>query len=155
MPHLSRRNWRPPKMLGGGCFIPPGIAMRIPFALLVATAVAIALAWWWLGRPVALPSADPGGIPCLSYAPFRGDQSPLVASTHVEAWQIEEDLAKLARLTGCVRTYATDNGLDQVPAVAQRLGIKVLQGLWLGSDREKKPGPNPHTPAPAPRSPGV
>jgi glucan 1,3-beta-glucosidase len=36
-----------------------------------------------------------------------------------------------------VRTYATDNGLDQVPAIAQRLGIKVLQGLWLGSDRAK------------------
>jgi len=36
-----------------------------------------------------------------------------------------------------VRTYATDNGLDQVPAIAQRLGMKVLQGLWLGRDRQK------------------
>jgi exo-beta-1,3-glucanase (GH17 family) len=127
------------KCYEAGGSIPTGIVMRRQFGLFVATAVAIALAWWWLGRPVALPSgaADPGGIPCLSYAPFRGDQSPLVASTHVEARQIEEDLAKLARLTGCVRTYATDNGLDQVPAVAQRLGIKVLQGLWLGSDRQK------------------
>jgi exo-beta-1,3-glucanase (GH17 family) len=107
--------------------------------LLLATAAVIAAAWWWLGRPVALPAAaaDPGRIQCLSYAPFRADQSPLVETTRVEAWQIEEDLAKLARLTGCVRTYSIENGLDQVPAIAERLGLKVLQGLWLGGDRRK------------------
>ena len=113
--------------------------MRRLVALFLVTAAAIALAWWWLGRPLAAPAAamDPGRIQCMSYAPFRAGQSPLIASTHVEAEQIEEDLATLARLTGCVRTYATDNGLDQVPAIAQRLGIKVLQGLWLGRDRQK------------------
>jgi glucan 1,3-beta-glucosidase len=107
--------------------------------LFVATAIAIAAAWWWLGAPIALPpsAADPGRIPCLSYAPFRADQSPLIASTHVEASQIEEDLAKLAGLTGCVRTYSIENGLDQVPAIAERLGLKLLQGLWLGNDRQK------------------
>jgi exo-beta-1,3-glucanase (GH17 family) len=107
--------------------------------LFVTTAAVIALAWWWLGRPVALPPgvADPGRIPCLSYAPFRGDQSPLIATTHVEASQIEEDLAKLAGLTGCVRTYSIENGLDQVPPIAARLGLKMLQGLWLGNDRAK------------------
>ena len=107
--------------------------------LFVATAIAIALAWWWLGRPIALPpdAADPGRIPCLSYAPFRGEQSPLIAATHVAAPQIEEDLAKLAGLTGCVRTYSVENGLDQVPAIAARHGLQVLQGLWLGNDRQK------------------
>jgi exo-beta-1,3-glucanase (GH17 family) len=107
--------------------------------LCLATAAAIAAAWWWLGQPVALPSAaaDPGRIPCVSYAPFRADQSPLVATTHVDAVQIEDDLSKLARLTNCVRTYSIENGLDQVPPVAARLGLKVIQGLWLGSDRQK------------------
>jgi exo-beta-1,3-glucanase (GH17 family) len=108
-------------------------------ALFVLTVAAIAVAWWWLGRPVPAPAAatDPGRIQCMSYAPFRADQSPLIATTHVDAAQVEEDLAKLSRLTGCVRTYATDNGLDQVPAIAHRFGVKVLQGLWLGSDRAK------------------
>jgi len=107
--------------------------------LFSATAAVIAATWWWLGQPVALPgaAADPGRIQCVSYAPFRADQSPLVATTHVEAWQIEEDLVKLARLTGCVRTYSIENGLDQVPEIAARLGLKVVQGLWLGSDRQK------------------
>jgi exo-beta-1,3-glucanase (GH17 family) len=107
--------------------------------VIVATLAAVASSWWWLGRPVELPAvaADPGRIQCLSYAPFRGNESPLVESTQASAHQIEEDLTKLARLTDCVRTYSTENGLDQVPAIAQRLGLKVIQGLWLGSDRKK------------------
>jgi exo-beta-1,3-glucanase (GH17 family) len=107
--------------------------------LFVATAAAIAAAWWWLGQPVALPAAaaGPGRIQCLSYAPFRADQSPLIAATQMQPWQMEEDLTKLARLTGCVRTYSIENGLDLVPEIAGRLGLKVLQGLWLGSDRNK------------------
>jgi glucan 1,3-beta-glucosidase len=113
--------------------------MRKLVALFILTAAAVAAAWWWLGRPLAAPAVatDPGRIQCMSYTPFRGDESPLNAATHAEAARIEEDLSKLARLTSCVRTYATDNGLDQVPPIAQRLGIKVLQGLWLGRDREK------------------
>ncbi len=107
--------------------------------LFVATLAAVALTWWWLGRPVEAPAAaaDPGRIQCLSYAPFRGNESPLDADTRVEGYEIEEDLAKLARLTDCIRTYSTENGLDQVPAIAQRVGLKVIQGLWLGSDRKK------------------
>src|SRR5580698_7545564 len=102
------------------CGRAPGITMLRVAGLCLATAAAIAAAWWWLGQPVALPSAaaDPGRIPCVSYAPFRADQSPLVATTHVDAVQIEDDLSKLARLTNCVRTYSIENGLDQVPPVA-------------------------------------
>src|SRR5215475_10868476 len=112
--------------------------MRKLVALFLVTAAAVAAAWWWLGRPQAVPAvaADPGRIQCLSYTPFRGDETPLDPATHAAAARIEEDLSKLARLTDCVRTYATDNGLDQVPAIARRLGLKVLQGLWLGRDRQ-------------------
>jgi exo-beta-1,3-glucanase (GH17 family) len=108
-------------------------------ALCVATLAAVAVTWWWLGRPVEVPpvAADPGRIQCASYAPFRGNDSPLDEATRVSARDIEEDLTKLARLTDCVRTYSTENGLDQVPEIARRLGLKVIQGLWLGSDRKK------------------
>jgi exo-beta-1,3-glucanase (GH17 family) len=113
--------------------------MRKLVGLFVVTAAAVAAAWCWLGWSSAAPAAasDPGRIQCMSYTPFRGGENPLDKTTHAEAGRIEADLAKLARLTGCIRTYATDNGLDQVPAIAQRLGIKVLQGLWLGRDRDK------------------
>jgi len=36
-----------------------------------------------------------------------------------------------------VRTYSIENGLDQVPALAAKVGLKVIQGLWLGSNRLK------------------
>jgi glucan 1,3-beta-glucosidase len=52
----------------------------------------------------------------------------------VTAAAIEDDLARLARITGCVRTYSTRNGLDQIPEIAARHGLKVMQGIWLGGD---------------------
>jgi glucan 1,3-beta-glucosidase len=101
---------------------------------------AIAAVWWWLATPIRLARApiDPDAkLQCVSYAPFRGAQTPLIASTHIEADQIEQDLVQLAKITDCVRTYSIENGLDQVPAIADKVGLKVIQGLWLGSDRFK------------------
>ena len=77
--------------------------------------------WWWLATPINLARApiDPNAkLQCVSYAPFRNGQSPLVESTHVSAEQIEEDLRQLAKITECVRTFSIQNGLDQVPGVA-------------------------------------
>jgi exo-beta-1,3-glucanase (GH17 family) len=73
----------------------------------------------------------------VSYAPFRGSQTPLDPSTYVPAAQIEQDLTQLAKISDCVRTYSIENGLDQVPAIAGKVGLKVMQGIWLGSDRAK------------------
>jgi exo-beta-1,3-glucanase (GH17 family) len=103
------------------------------------TALAIGVAWWWLGRPVQLPPsplASGGKLYCVSYAPFRGSQDPLVPGTAVSAEQIDEDLALLSRYTDCIRTYSNANGLDQIPAIAQRHGLKMLMGLWLANNAE-------------------
>ncbi len=51
--------------------------------------------------------------------------------------QIAQDLAQLAKISDCVRTYSIENGLDQVPALAAKAGLKVIQGIWLGSNRLK------------------
>jgi glucan 1,3-beta-glucosidase len=101
------------------------------------TALAIGVVWWWLGAPVRLPPsplAAGGKLYCVSYAPFRGDQDPMIPSTTVSAQQIDEDLTLLSRYTDCVRTYSTENGQDQVAAIAQRHGMKVLQGIWLSNE---------------------
>ena len=74
---------------------------------------------------------------CVSYAPFRGNQTPLNPTTRVSAEQIEQDLTQLVKVTDCVRTYSIDNGLDQVAGIAAKVGLKVMQGIWLGSDRLK------------------
>ncbi|NVO13779.1 MAG: beta-(1-6) glucans synthase [Rhodoplanes sp.] len=115
--------------------------MRLPLSLLVIAAALVAAFWWWLGWPVPMASfAQAAGdrkLECVSYSPFRGAQNPLDQSIRVEPWQIEEDLARLAPVTKCIRTYSIQHGLDQIPAIAERHGLKVLQGLWLSSHREK------------------
>ncbi len=114
--------------------------MRLPLGLFALSAAAIAAAWAWLGQPVEMPQtpfAWGEKLYCVSYAPFRGQQNPLDGSTHIEPWQIEEDLRQLARLTDCVRTYSVDSGLDRIAEIAQRHGLKVLQGLWLSSHAGK------------------
>jgi glucan 1,3-beta-glucosidase len=52
---------------------------------------------------------------CVSYAPFRGSQTPLDPTTRIEPQQIEDDLARLAQVADCVRIYSVDMGLDRVP----------------------------------------
>src|SRR3954453_3517709 len=116
------------------------ISLRTPLALLLASLVTIGAVWWWLATPVSLARApiDPAAkLLCVSYAPFRGEQTPLVPATHVSSEQIAEDLAQLARISNCVRTYSIENGLDQVPEQAAKVGLKVIQGIWLGSNRLK------------------
>jgi glucan 1,3-beta-glucosidase len=110
----------------------------VPALALVAASVLIAVSWWWLGQPVAMTgAAAPEKLQCLSYAPFRGAQSPLNGGTHIPAAQIEDDLVRLKALTGCVRTYSMELGLDQVPEIARRVGMKVIQGLWLSNKPDK------------------
>src|SRR6478672_11062054 len=116
------------------------ISLRTPLALLLISLGAIAAVWWWLATPINLARApiDPDArLQCVSYAPFRGEQSPLSPATQVSAEQIAEDLAQLAKITDCIRTYSTDNGLDQIPEIAAKVGLKVIQGIWLSSNRQR------------------
>src|SRR3979411_2646990 len=116
------------------------ISLRTPLALLLISLGAIAAVWWWIATPISLARApiDPAAkLLCVSYAPFRDAQTPLVPTTHVPPEQIAEDLEQLAKISSCVRTYSIENGLDRVPELAAKVGLKVIQGIWLGSDRLK------------------
>ncbi len=116
------------------------ISLRTPLALLLISLVAIAAVWWWLATPVTLARApiDPDAkLQCVSYAPFRDSQTPLSPTTHIGPEQIAQDLAQLAKISDCVRTYSIENGLDQVPGLAAKAGLKVIQGIWLGGNRLK------------------
>jgi exo-beta-1,3-glucanase (GH17 family) len=116
------------------------ISLRTPLALLLISLSAIAAVWWWLATPITLARApiDPNAkLMCVSYAPFRGAQTPLSPITHIAPEQIAQDLGQLAKITDCVRTYSIENGLDQVPELAAKVGLKVIQGIWLGSNRLK------------------
>src|SRR6202045_1091918 len=111
--------------------------MRLGAVFFALAAAAIVLTWGWLGAAVQMPASPLGPgerIPCVSYAPFRGDQDPFGPDVPIDPRQIEEDLVRLKPLTDCVRTYSVDHGLDQIPEIAGRHGMKVILGLWLSSD---------------------
>jgi exo-beta-1,3-glucanase (GH17 family) len=110
--------------------------MRLGAVFFALAAAAIVAAWGWLGAAVEMPASPLGPgekIPCVSYAPFRGDQDPFGPDVPIDPRQIEEDLVRLKPLTDCIRTYSVDHGLDQIPEIAGRHGMKVMLGLWLSS----------------------
>src|SRR5581483_7730380 len=113
-------------MRGWGAWLPP---------LIVSAALSIGV-WAWLGWPVDLPPAPEPKLHCASYTPFRGNQTPFDPSLMIPKAQIEEDLKQLQPTTNCVRTYAVDQGLDQVVPIAADLGMQVLLGIWIGRDPE-------------------
>lgn len=112
------------------------ISLTIPLAFLAAAAAVVGAIWWWMGMAVPMPAAPLAAgekLQCVSYAPFRGDQNPLSDGTHIPAWQIDEDFARLKNITDCVRSYSIEHGLDQIPEIARKHGLKVIHGLWLSS----------------------
>jgi len=107
----------------------------LAWLLLVAAVLAGALWWWQIGRPVALPEAPTARIACVSYAPFRKPgETPINPRAFVSPERIDADLRALSERFDCVRTYSQGFGLNAVPEIAQRHGMKVLMGIWLGRD---------------------
>ncbi len=99
--------------------------------------LAILATWlWYQNQPVQLPDAPipPGEkIQCISYSPYYNKEvTPLNINTRISPEQIEQDLALLSKQFECVRIYSVGQGLDHVPKVAQKLGMKVYLGVWIG-----------------------
>ncbi len=112
------------------------------FSLVLWALVCVALAafWWLRTQPTSLAAVPEtvgksAPLDCLSYSPFRFPEvNPFIPSSAVDRARIEADLRLLRPLTRCVRTYGISQGLDQVPAVARELGMRVKLGLWLTRD---------------------
>lgn len=111
--------------------------------IIVAAAANVA-AWWWPSRPVqvgrgqagsALHAAQEHVVESMSFAPFRRGQSPLT-KTYPTPEQVIEDLRSLKGITRGIRTYTAREGLEIVPPEAQKLGLNVMQGVWLGPEQD-------------------
>jgi exo-beta-1,3-glucanase (GH17 family) len=106
-----------------------------PSLLLLLLAGAVILAWWLPNRP-----QDPAAgvhaatFNSLSYDGYRPWESPLTDTFPTQA-EVDSDLALLATRTRAIRTYAAIEGPFDVAALAQKHGLKVWQGIWLGGDR--------------------
>jgi len=112
--------------------------MRLPLALAAVVCAAIVAVWAWLGQPVPAPASPLAAgekLPCVSYAPFRPGQDPFTPAIDITPAQVDDDLARLAKITHCVRTYSsTQASLGSVPELARKHGLTVLQGIWIARD---------------------
>ncbi|MBA2398243.1 MAG: beta-(1-6) glucans synthase [Bradyrhizobium sp.] len=120
---------------------PTGASRKsLPLALFLVSMSMIVAAWYWLASPVLLDHAliNPAKkLDCVSYAPFRNGQTPWNSDIVISPDQIAEDLNQLAAVSHRIRTYSVENGLDKVPQLASKVGLKVILGIWLGRDRVK------------------
>lgn len=107
----------------------------ICLGVFAAVASAVTALWAWLGRPVDMADAPGGRFDCLSYTPTIADGHPLMGSDYdLPPGLIERDLEALSKLTGCVRTYSSYGVQADVLPAAAKLGMKVLLGIWIGTE---------------------
>ncbi|WP_374339980.1 glucan 1,3-beta-glucosidase [Methyloversatilis sp.] len=111
------------------------------YAVVHLAALGLLACWvWQANQPRSMVDVSPGfeRLQCVSYAPYyRPGESPLLPGFRVERARIDADLARLAKIAGCVRLYSVDQGLDAVPELAARHGLKVLVGAWIGGDLKR------------------
>ena len=113
--------------------------MRLSGLLVLIVIMLTNLAFWAaLNQPKSgLPWA--GTIHSVSFSPSRADDDPTIVRQFPQyedtmlatREEMDEDLAMLAGKVDQVRTYSTLEGLDQVPELAARHGLKALPGAWL------------------------
>lgn len=102
--------------------------MRIVFALALACGFSV-LAWMSLDRPLSAPDWH-GDIRGVAYNPSSIYTDAQRLEGYPEA-TISADLEQLSKVANRVRTYAVDPGLDLVPPLAKKNGLKVSLGIWL------------------------
>ena len=113
----------------------------------IQTALAYCLAlaaifgfWSAIGQPRSIPEAELATdhpLQCVSYAPFEKDQSPFdfAKGMTISPARIDADLAILSQRFSCIRTYSVA-GLEALPEYAEKYGMKVLLGAWIGADHK-------------------
>lgn len=105
---------------------------RLFAALLLASLSALGL-WWWADRPVPVAAEWTKPIPSVVFASFRRGQDPF-HKIYPSAEQIESDLTALQGRALGVRVYTAREGMQIVPGIAERLGLKVTLSAALYAD---------------------
>jgi exo-beta-1,3-glucanase (GH17 family) len=92
---------------------------------------------WLNNLPQDVGSDVPEGkLNSLSFAPFREGQGPM-EEIFPTPEQLDADLRLMGEKTHTIRTYASAEGsMPAIPALAQKHGLKMIQGAWLGALKE-------------------
>ncbi len=110
-------------------------ALMRRFLLLLCLSGLVLAAWYVPNRPVDPPGGLAGErFASLSFGAYRPWESPLTDTFPTEA-EADADMTLIAREATAVRTYAAVEGNYDTAALAQRHGLRLWQGIWLGGDR--------------------
>jgi exo-beta-1,3-glucanase (GH17 family) len=105
--------------------------------VLLGLSLLVLAGWWLANRPVdPAPGVRVDKFASLSFSAYRAWESPLTDHFPTMA-EADADMALLAPVTRAVRTYAAVEGSLDTAALAQKHGVKLWQGIWLGADRAK------------------
>jgi exo-beta-1,3-glucanase (GH17 family)/cellulose synthase/poly-beta-1,6-N-acetylglucosamine synthase-like glycosyltransferase len=116
--------------------LPPGIdggRARIAIALFLVVG-ASALFWASRDYGVIAPEWD-GQVRGIAYSPSHVFNKR--DGLEISPEQIDRDMKQLSQVTGHIRTYTVENGMDKVPEIAARYGLTVSLGIWIGPDLEQ------------------
>lgn len=110
---------------------PRKAAPAVGLALLLALAH-LAL-WWSLNRPLSAPDA-PAAVGGLALSAYQRWQQP-AAGARPPSSGLAADLALLSSVTQRLRSYSMQE-MPDLPALAERHGLRLALGAWLGPDAQ-------------------
>ncbi len=96
--------------------------------------VLAALVWYTAIYPRSIESEWGEPLKSASFAPFYDGQSPL-KKVFPSQEQIEADLVRLKGVFSGVRTYTARDGMEAVPALAEKHGLTLTHSAWLGREK--------------------
>jgi cellulose synthase/poly-beta-1,6-N-acetylglucosamine synthase-like glycosyltransferase/exo-beta-1,3-glucanase (GH17 family) len=101
----------------------------------LVVALLFAGTWVLLNRPV---EQDPWteDVSGLTYSPYRDGANPINGKEPTLA-DIRRDLSLMAGLTTQIRTYSTLGANYGIPTMADKMGLRVMAGAWIGEDPKK------------------
>ena len=91
--------------------------------------------WAWVNRPQD-EAAWSGVLRGVSFSPYQAKEDPL-ANRFPTTQEIDRDLQVVASRVSRVRTYSSLDGMEQIPALAKKYGLKVTAGAWLDTRTER------------------
>jgi cellulose synthase/poly-beta-1,6-N-acetylglucosamine synthase-like glycosyltransferase/exo-beta-1,3-glucanase (GH17 family) len=104
------------------------------FAVVIGFVASLHLGFWALKKPDAAAASVDDKLPSVSYNRFA-QKTP--DGLIVPEAEIRTDLTAIAGYARSVRTYASTQGLERVPAIAAELGLTVTLGIWLDKDKAR------------------
>jgi exo-beta-1,3-glucanase (GH17 family) len=104
------------------------------FAAIIIAAVAAGAVWWFADRPVPVAASWSQPFSSVSFAAYRQGESPLTR-IYPTPFEVEQDVQILAHRTKGIRTYTAREGLEHLPELAEKYGLTMTLGIWLGRDK--------------------